>query len=65
MLEVIVGHVLSFVELLGGLQYLSPVLPFKRRHSAEFSGAPMYSYIIEFVKCHFHTAVDDHVRSVV
>jgi hypothetical protein len=65
MLEVTAGNVLSFVELLGGLQYLSFALPFKRRHSAEFSGWPVYSYITDFVKSHFHTVVADHVRSVV
>ena len=66
MLDVIAGHVLLFVELLGGLQYLSSDLPFKRRHSAEFSGGPVYSYITDFVKSYFHTVVADvHVRSVV
>jgi hypothetical protein len=66
MLDVIAGHVLSFVELPGGLQYLSPAIPFKRRHSAEFSGGPVHSYITDFVKSYFHTVVADvHVRNVV
>jgi len=64
--EVTAGHVLSFVELLGGLQYLTFALPFKRRHSVKFSGGPVYSYITDFVKSYFHTVVADvHVRGVV
>jgi hypothetical protein len=66
MLEVTAGRVLSFVEFLGGLQYPSSDLPFKRRHSAKFCGGPVYSYITDFVKSHFHTVVAGvRVRSVV
>ena len=64
--EVTAGHFLPFIELLGGLQYLSSALPFKRRHSAEFSGGLVYSYITDFVKSYFHTVVADvHVCSIV
>ena len=57
MLEETAGHDLCFVELLGGLQYLSSLLPYERHHFDEFAVGPAYSYTVDFVKSHFHTVV--------